>query len=65
MAAICSGRDELVESSSGSWKLGDNFEVDASRNPSPANGPDAASHTPHEGLCKGKAVVTSSIRPSK
>ena len=25
------------------------------------NGPDAASHTPHVGLCKGKAAVTSSI----
>ena len=27
------------------------------------NGPDAASHTPHVGLCKGKAAVTSSIHP--
>ena len=27
------------------------------------NGPDAASHTPHVGLCKGKAAVTSIIRP--
>ena len=27
------------------------------------NGPDAASHTPHMGLCKGKAAVTSSIHP--
>ena len=27
------------------------------------NGPDAASHTPHVGLCKGEAAVTSSIHP--
>ena len=28
-----------------------------------SNGPDAASHTPHVGLCKGKAAVTNSIHP--
>ena len=27
------------------------------------NGPDAASHTPHVVLCKGKAAETSSIHP--